>query len=84
MLSHVQLFAALWIVAHQVPLSIGFFRQECWSGLSLPAPGDLPHLRIEHESLVFPALAGRFIPKSTTWDAHKREKEKDFFKELIV
>ena len=35
-------------------------------------------------ALVFAALAGRFITKSATWDAHKREKEKDVFKELIV
>ena len=33
MLSHVQLFATLWTVAHQAPLSLGFSRQECWSGL---------------------------------------------------
>ena len=41
-LIHVQLFATLWTVACQVPLSMGFFRQEYWSGLPLPPPGDLP------------------------------------------
>ena len=38
---HVQLFVALWIVAHQAPLSMGFSRQEYWSGLPCPPPGDL-------------------------------------------
>ena len=56
MLSHVRLFAAPWMVAHQAPLSMGFFRQEHWSGLSFPPPGDLPDPRIEPVSLVSPAL----------------------------
>ena len=38
MLSHVQLFATPWTVAHQAPLSVGFSRQECWRGLPLPSP----------------------------------------------
>ena len=38
-LSHVQLFAALWTVAHQAPLSMEFSRQEHWSGLPFPSPG---------------------------------------------
>ena len=41
--SHVQLFAALWTVACQPPLSMGFSRQEYWSGLSCPPPGHLPN-----------------------------------------
>ena len=41
--SHVQLFAVLWAVAHQAPLSMGFFKQEYWSGLLCPPPGDLPN-----------------------------------------
>ena len=40
--SRVQLFATLWTVAHQAPLSMGFSRQEYWSGLPCPPPGDLP------------------------------------------
>ena len=39
--SHVQLFAMLWTVAHQAPLSMGFSMQEHWSGLPCPSPGDL-------------------------------------------
>ena len=41
-LSHVQLFAMPWTVGHQALLSMEFSRQECWSGLSCPPPGDLP------------------------------------------
>ena len=41
-LSCAQLFVTHWTVAHQVPLSMGFFRQEYWSGLPFPSPGDLP------------------------------------------
>ena len=46
MLSHfsrVQLFVTPWTVAHQAPLSLGFSRQEHWSGLPFPSPGDLPY-----------------------------------------
>ena len=46
-------FVTLWTVAHQAPLSIGFSRQECWSGLPFPPPGDLPNPGIEPQ---FPAL----------------------------
>ena len=41
-LSHVQLFATPWTVAYQAPVSMGFSRQEYWSGLPFPSPGDLP------------------------------------------
>ena len=45
----------------QVPLSMGFSKQEYWSGLPFPTPGDLPHPGIEHKSLASPTLAGRFF-----------------------
>ena len=45
--SHVQLCATLWTVARQAPLSVGFSRQEYWSGLPYPPPGDLPTPEIE-------------------------------------
>ena len=48
----------------------GFSRQEHWSGLPCPPPGHLPHPRTEPESLVCPALAGRFLTTSATWQAH--------------
>ena len=47
MISHVQLFETLWTVACQAPLSIGFSRQEYWSGLTFSPPGDLPDPEIE-------------------------------------
>ena len=50
--SHVQLFATLLIVAHQAPLSLGFSRQEYWSGLPGPPPGDLPDPGMEPVSLM--------------------------------
>ena len=59
---HVRLLATLWTVARQAPLSVGFSRQECWSALPCPSPGDLPNTGIEPASLTSPALAGRFLP----------------------
>ena len=53
--------ATPWIVAWQAPLSMGLPRQEYWSGLPLPLPGDLPNLGIEPTSLGSPALAGGFF-----------------------
>ena len=49
-LSRVRLFATLWTVAHQAPPSMGFSRQEYWSGLPFPSPGDLPNPGIEPRS----------------------------------
>ena len=57
-LSRVQLFATPWTLAHQAPLSMEFPRQEYWSGLPLPSPGDLSHPGIEPVSLPFPELVG--------------------------
>ena len=54
--SHVRLFATLWTVAHQAPLSMGFSRWEYWSGLPCPPPGDFPHPEIELMSSAAPAL----------------------------
>ena len=50
-LSRVLLFATLWTVAHQAPLSKGLFRQVYWSGLLFPPPGDHPNLGIKPTSL---------------------------------
>ena len=55
-LSHVQLFATLWIIAHQAPLSMGFSRQEYWSRLPFPSTGDLLHPGIKPVSPASPAL----------------------------
>ena len=62
----VLLFSALWTVAHQAPVSMGFSRQEYWSGLPCPPPGDLPNPGTEPTSLVPPALAGGFFITSAT------------------
>ena len=58
-----------WTVAHQAPLSMGFSRQEYWSELPFPLPGDLPNPGIESMSLKSPALAGRFFTNNATWEA---------------
>ena len=72
-LSHARLFAILWIVAHQVPLSMGFSRQGYWSVLSCPPPGELPDPRIEpkdwtHISLVC-CTCRQVLCHCTTWEA---------------
>ena len=58
-------------IAHQVPLSMEFSRQEYWSGLPCPSPGDLPDPGIELASLASPPLAGGFFTTSATWEARK-------------
>ena len=54
--SCIQLFVTLWTLSCQAPLSMGFSRQEYWSGLPCPPPGDLSDSGMEPESLMFPAL----------------------------
>ena len=66
--SCVRLFATLWTVARQAPLSIGFSRQEYWSGL--PSSRYPPDLGIQSISLMAPAWAGGFFTTSATWEAH--------------
>ena len=65
-----------WAVACQAPLFMGFPRQEYWSGLPFPSPGDLPNSGIELASFVFPALAGRFF---TTEPLIKLRPDKRFY-----
>ena len=72
-LSHVQLFATPWTVACQAPLSMGFSRQEYWSGLPFPSPGDLTNPGIEHTSPVSPPLAGRFFTMVPPGKPHLKE-----------
>ena len=57
-----QLFATLWTVAHQAPLPMEFSRQEYWSGLPFPPPGDPPNPGTEPMSPASPTLAGGFLP----------------------
>ena len=65
--SHVQLFMTLWTLAQQ-DISMGFSKQEYWSGLSCTPPGDLPNPGTEPVSLMSPALAGEFFTTNTTWE----------------
>ena len=71
--SRVRLFVTPQTVAHQAPLSIGFSRQECWSGLPSPPPGDLPDPGIEPSSLKSPALAGGFFTTGATREAKQNQ-----------
>ena len=67
--SCVWLCETLGIVAHQVPLSMGFPRQEYWSGLPFSFPGDLPNPGIEPVSFMSPTLIGGFFTSSAAWEA---------------
>ena len=73
--SGIQLFVTPWTVSFQAPLSMGFSRQEYWSRLPCPPPGDLPDPGIEPMSLMSPALAGGFFTTSATWEATVNESE---------
>ena len=63
----------VWTVASphlsMAPLSMGFSRQEYWSGLPCPPPGDLPNPGIEPVTLMSPELADGFFITSATWEA---------------
>ena len=63
-LSCVQLFVTSWTVAHQAPPSMGFSRQEYWSGLPFPSPGDLPHPGIKPRS---PTLQADALTSEPCW-----------------
>ena len=67
--SHVWLFATPWTVAHQAPLSKGFSRQEYWSGLPCPPPGDFPDPGIKFVSTYVSCIGGRFFTTDATWEA---------------
>ena len=60
--NHVQLFVTLWTVACQAPLSMGFSRQEYWSGWLCSPPGDFPNLEVETVSPATPALQADSLP----------------------
>ena len=66
-LSRVSLFATSWTVTRQIPLSMGFPRQEYWSGLPFPSPGDLPDTGIEPG---FPALQADSLPSEPPLPTH--------------
>ena len=68
MLSRVGLFATPWTVAHQAPQSMEFSRQEYWSGLPFPSPGDLPNPGIKPGS---PALKAGTLPSEPPGKPHR-------------
>ena len=72
----VQPCVTLWTVAHQAPLSVGFSRQEHWSGLPCPPPADFPDTRIELTALMPPALVGEFFTAESP--------AKDYFKNMFL
>ena len=69
LLSHVWITETPWTVARQASLSMGFSKQEYWSGLPCLPPGDLPSPGIEPTSITSPALAGKSFTTSATWEA---------------
>ena len=77
--SHVRLSAALWTAARQASLSMGFSRQENWSGLTCPPPGDLPDPGIEPNSPGSPALAGGFFTTSAAWEVLSKSRGTNAF-----
>ena len=64
--NHVPLLVTLWTVACQAPQYMEFNRQEYWSGLPCPPPGNLPN-----PGVPFPALADGFFTTSASWEAHQ-------------
>ena len=66
----VQLFTILWIVACQTPLFMEFSRQESWSGLLFPSPGDLPDPEIQPRS---PVLLADILPSEPPWNISTRD-----------
>ena len=69
-LSRVRLFVTPWTVTYQAPRSMGFSRQEHWSGLPFPSPGDLSDPGIDPMSLESPALVGGLFTTVPPGDPH--------------
>ena len=67
--SHVQLFTTPWTVTHQAPLSKRLSRQEYWSGLLFPSPGDLPGPGVKPGS---PALQADSLPSEPPWKLKRK------------
>ena len=72
-----QLFAAPWAAACQGPLSMGFSRQEYWSGLPFSTPGDLPDRGIKPMSFASPALTGEFFTTELPGKSHVHSLQQD-------
>ena len=72
--SHVQLCVTLWAVSHQTPMSVGFSRQEHWSGMPRPPLGNHLKPQTEPASRTPPTLVGGFFTTSATGEAHTPER----------
>ena len=83
-LSHVQLFATLWSIACQAPLSMEFSREECWSRLPFSPPGGLSDRGIKPMSLAPPVMADEFFTTSATGEAQGWFSIAEFFLFLLV
>ena len=81
-LSYVRVFVTPWTLARQAPLSVGFSRQEYWSGLPCPPAGELPDPGIRPASLMSSALAGVLFIISTIWEALYQSKGPQSFQSL--
>ena len=79
-LNHVRLFASPWTVARQASLSMGFPRQEYWSGLPCPSLGDVPDPGIKTVPLSSPALAGGFLTTSANWESRHEQLSRSWCK----
>ena len=84
MLSCVQFFATPWTVSRHAPLSIGFPRQEYWSGFPFPPPGDVPDPGIEPKFLVSPPSAGDFFFFPFTTEPPEKPKEVLSYENKII
>ena len=82
-LSRVRLFATPWTVAHQASPFKEFSRQEYWSGLPFPSPGDLPNLRIEPGSTALRADASPSEPPGKPMNSMERQKDMTLKDELL-
>ena len=72
-----------WTVVRQAPLSMGCSRQEHWSGLPFPPPGDPPNPGIKPTTLKSPALAGGYFTTGVTWETHIHNLKEALFSDSI-
>ena len=82
MLSHVRLFAPPWTVACQAPLSTGFSRQEYWSGVPFPSPGDLSDPGIKPMSLASPAWQADSLPLAPPGKPRPSSRDMEFIAQM--
>ena len=73
--SYVRLFVSLWTVAHQAPLSMGFSRQEYWSGLPWPCSREPSRPRDQTLASYVSCMAGGFFTASATWEARENSEK---------